>query len=275
MASKKQDSGQQDNKGGGFSFEEILRAVQSSAASGGSYVPGQVSPSTRSAIGVKGTQVIDPTTGKPTGYFGYTTQEMLPRTSGWEPGGQVVTNNPRYFSGDEDTINSFSKEDIAVVQAQMKSNGFLSGVYTPGIVDNKTRAGFRNLLGVANRMGSDWQTALGSVSQARKEAGIQAGGLRTYTVDNPEDLKAVFRKAAQDMLGRNLQDGDLNALVQSFQQQQAQYQRQAQTVGGVVTQAPSAQAFAESQIQKDFGKEVDTRKIDRLFSVFDKVAGSK
>lgn len=250
-------------------FDELIKTLLSQAASGGSYVPGQTTPTSRSAIGVEGKQTIDPLTGRVTGYTGY----LAPARSSLSPygSGGKATPQPLYFSGDEDTINKYSREDIALVQAQMRANGFMSGTYTPGVVDNKTRSAFRNVLGVANRMGSDWQSALASVGQARDEAGIKAGGLRTYQVSNPDDLKAVFRKTAQEMLGRNLQDGDLNALVSSFQQEQARYQQQAQTVGGVVTQAPTAETFASTRISQDFGQEVDTRKMDRLFSVFDRV----
>jgi hypothetical protein len=86
---------------------------------------------------------------------------------------------------------------------------------------------------------------------------------------NPEDLKAIFRKAAQDSLGRNLQDGDINRLVETYQAQEARYQKQVSTVGGVVTQAPSAQAFAQSAINKDFGTEVNTRKLSDIFGAID------
>jgi len=257
------------NNNEGSNFDDLIKTLLSQAASGGSYVPGQTTPTSRSAIGVEGKQVIDPLTGKVTGYTGY----LAPARSSispYGPGGKV-TPQPLYFTGDEDTINKYSREDIAFYQAQMKANGFMSGTYTPGVVDNKTRSAFRNVLGVANRMGSDWQTALASVGQARQEAGITGTGLRTYQITNPDDLKAVFRKTAQEMLGRNLQDGDLNALVSSFQQEQVRYQQQAQTVGGVVTQAPSAETFASTRISQDFGQEVDTRKMDRLFSVFDRV----
>ena len=83
-------------------------------AGGASSIPaGAVSPSSRSAIGVEGTQTLDPLTGKSTGYFGFQSQEKLPQLGGFEPAGQVAPVRPRYFSGDEDGISKFSTEQIA------------------------------------------------------------------------------------------------------------------------------------------------------------------
>ena len=250
------------------SVAEQIQELLNQAKGGGftSLPAGSVSPSSRSAIGVQGTQTLDPLTGKPTGYFGFQTKETLPQLGGFEPAGQTVANQPKYFSGDEDAINSYSKETIAQLQYNLSKNGLMGRKYTPGIVDNQTRSGFKELLGISNRQGTDWVNALGSVSQAGVSTGTK---LPAYQLTNPEDLKAVFRKAAQDSLGRNLQDGDINRLVETYQAQEAQYQKQVSTVGGVVTQAPSAQAFAQSAINKDFGTEVNTRKLSDIFGAID------
>lgn len=252
------------------SIEERLRQVLASAGGNSTIPAGAVSPSSRSAIGVKGTQTLDPLTGKPTGYFGFQGQEVLPQTSGFEPGGQVVSTQPKYFSGDEDMINKYAPEQIALLQSHLSSNGLMTRKYTPGIVDSQTKTGFTKLLGIANRQTTDWQTALGTISQ------MQSGGtLDKYQVSNPDDLKAVFRKAAQDMLGRNLMDGDLNKLVQTFQAQEKQYQQSA-SMGGVAVQAPTATTFAASEIAKYFAGEVNTQKMDSIFSAVDQaLSGGK
>lgn len=250
------------------SVADQLKEILTNAQNGGfsSLPAGSVSPSSRSAIGVQGTQTLDPLTGKPTGYFGFQTKETLPQLGGFEPAGQTLTYQPKYFSGDEDAINSYSKETIAELQYNLSKNGLMGRKYTPGVVDNQTRSGFKELLGISNRQGTDWINALSSVSQAGASTGTK---LPAYQLTNPEDLKAVFRKAAQDSLGRNLQDGDINRLVETYQAQEAQYQKQVSTVGGVVTQAPSAQAFAQSAINKDFGTEVNTRKLSDIFGAID------
>ena len=83
-------------------------------------------------------------------------------------------------------------------------------------------------------------------------------------MSNPDDLKAVFKKAAQEMLGRNLQDGDLNSLVQAFQQQEVAYQKKA-ALGGEVTTTPTPATFAARNIEKDFGKEVNLQKMENIY----------
>lgn len=249
-------------------FEKAIRDARAAAvASGGvSTIPtGAVSPSTRSAIGVEGTKTIDPLTGKETGYFGYSSPQQLRQLGGFEPAGQVIENKPRYFSGDEDIINKYSTEQIATIQYQLSKSGLMSRKYTPGVVDDKTRSGFRELLGIANREGVDWGAAMGIVGKAAEGAGQP---LQAYQMSNPDDLKAVFRKAAQEMLGRNLQDGDLNRLIQTFQQQEVAYQKQA-AIGGPVVSTPQAATFAARNIEKDFGKEVNTQKLDNIFGAID------
>ena len=250
-------------------FDKAIAEIQkkvASAGGAGSIPAGAVSPASRSAIGVEGTQTLDPLTGKSTGYFGFQSQERLPQLGGFEPAGQVAPVRPRYFSGDEDGITKFSTEQIATIQYNLSKNGLMSRKYTPGVVDDKTRSGFRELLGIANREGVDWGAALGVVNKAMEGAGT--GTVQAYQMSNPDDLKAVFKKAAQEMLGRNLQDGDLNSLVQAFQQQEVAYQKKA-ALGGEVTTTPTPATFAARNIEKDFGKEVNLQKMENIFKSID------
>ena len=60
----------------------------------------------------------------------------------------------------------------------------------------------------------------------------------------------------------------MNRLVESYQAQQLQYQRQVSS-GGTTVQAPNAQTFATTSIEKDFGDEVNTQKLDGIFSAID------
>jgi hypothetical protein len=266
MAPKIEETG---SDAGTTDWAAIVEEIRTVATGGSTVAAGNSYPAVRSAIGVKGTLAQNVTTGQRTGYTGYTTM-----TEAQTAGGRVAEfkREPMYYSGDEDAIGSMGREQIAVLQYQMVKNGVMTSGYTPGIVDNKTRSSFRELLGMANTMGTDYQSALSSVAQARQESGITSGGgLRTYQISNPDDLRVVFKKAAQDLLGRTLQDGDVNKLIASFQQQEEQYSRAAQGGGGVVTAAPNAQTFAQSQIQKDFGEEVDTQKMDTLFSNIDQM----
>ena len=91
--------------------------------------------------------------------------------------------------------------------------------------------------------------------------------LPAYSVTNPADLRAVFKKTAQDLLGHTLGDGDLNRMVEAYQQKETTYQKAAYAGGGVnVSQAPNAQTFAQSSLENDFGAEVNTQELDGIFS---------
>ena len=77
----------------------------------------------------------------------------------------------------------------------------------------------------------------------------KTGGARRYQVSNPEDLKAVFKRVAQDTIGRAFTDQEAAQAVQSYQQQELAAQRAAYG-GGTVTQVMGADVFAEQFAQQ-------------------------
>lgn len=104
---------------------------------------------------------------------------------------------------------------------------------------------------------------------------LQAGGggrKAPKQVTNPADLKAVFKKASQDLLGRAIDDNIAEQFVQSFQNQQVQQQTQLDTQsGGVVVQAPDAGVAAQSMIEKKFGQEVRVQKAVDFGNIMDQM----
>lgn len=77
----------------------------------------------------------------------------------------------------------------------------------------------------------------------------KTGGARRYQVSNPDDLKAVFKRVAQETIGRNFSDTEAMQAVSAYQQQELAAQRAA-VGGGTITQAPSADVFAEQFAQQ-------------------------
>lgn len=77
----------------------------------------------------------------------------------------------------------------------------------------------------------------------------KTGGARRYQVSNPEDLKAVFKRVAQDTLGRAFTDQEASQAVQSYQQQELAAQ-QAAYAGGTATQVMGADVFAQQFAQQ-------------------------
>jgi hypothetical protein len=259
-----------ENQNGNIDINKIIQDALNKSGTYGTVPAGSVSPSSRSAIGVEGTKTYDPLTGKETGYYGYMGEKT--RYYGVQEYPDTVSVQPKYFSGDEDMINAMSAEQVAELQYNLYQAGSLGKNYTPGIVDNSTRSAFREVLGVANRQSTDWVAALKTIKSA---VAAQPGDLPTYRLSNPQDLKAVFNKAAQEMLGRTLSDADMNDLVSTFQQRELRAQQQARS-GGTVTQAPEAGTFVEKKLTSQFGSEVNVRNMSDIFAGIDQaLSGGK
>ncbi len=75
------------------------------------------------------------------------------------------------------------------------------------------------------------------------------GGLKAFRLNDPDTLKKAFEGGAQSALGRTLSEQEMNKLVQAYNQLDKQYQMGAAT-GGVITQPPNAEVFAEKQAEK-------------------------
>tara|TARA_R110000868_G_scaffold1493_5_gene11685 strand:+ start:466 stop:1260 length:795 start_codon:yes stop_codon:yes gene_type:complete len=184
-----------------------------------------------------------------------------------------------YTTQDWQTILQYAPDKVETIQRQLMKAfpGF-----TPGILgdktDPKTIKYFKLALGRINSLSADTASPLrGQKIDAQLTAlskmpaavdGGGGGGMPSFQLNNPDDLKAVFKKAAQDSLGHNLGEGDLNKLIESYQALQLQYQKQVSS-GGTTVQAPNAQTFATTSIEKDFGDEVNTQKLDGIFSAID------
>lgn len=77
-----------------------------------------------------------------------------------------------------------------------------------------------------------------------------------------QDLRAVFKKTAQDMLGRTLPDSEVDKFVKAFQGMEKTEQ-----LGGAA--APSAGVVAEQQIQRRQGVEADAVGALKLAQIMD------
>jgi hypothetical protein len=59
-------------------------------------------------------------------------------------------------------------------------------------------------------------------------------------------------------------------MVEAYQSNELSYQK-TYSAGGASTAAPDPTTFAQSQMQKDFGGEVNVNKLDSIFANIDKV----
>ena len=224
------------------------------------YTGGQPIPDTtyyQEALGVYGGRQVVKATGQPvagtyTGFKSALQKETTP-TGATSALPSMRNAQPRYFEGDEDLINNFSREDIATLQQQMKNAGLL-GKYKLGIVDNATLAGFKTVLGQANRTGGPWQDGLKQLS-----VGGSGGTGLTLKVSSPDDLTRIIDQTASYVLGRKIDLATSQRIAKSFQQLEIQEQ-QGKKSGGVQVQAPQADVFAEKQIKATSGAEADAYK---------------
>ena len=132
--------------------------------------------------------------------------------------------------------------------------------YKPSNVNNRSDSKLRSYFGKAltriNILNSDPNGPLRGKSLDQALAYLAenpeletATKLPTYRLDNPDDLKAVFTKAAQSTIGRTVPDADLNRMVETYQKQMVEYQKRS-ALGGTITAPQSAETFAASQIEK-------------------------
>jgi hypothetical protein len=81
---------------------------------------------------------------------------------------------------------------------------------------------------------------------------------------DPATLAGIVQQAAQDALGRNLSDGEVQSFVKSFQQQEAAYSKRRynatedQSGGTHTLVAPDPEAQAERFVEKGHGGEADS-----------------
>ena len=199
-------------------------------------------------LGVSGGRQVSKSTGIPVAgtYTGFKA------TLGREEQRFGVSATPKYFEGDEDIINSFTREEVATVQQQMKTAGIL-GKYKLGIVDNATLAAFKTVLGQANRNASDWTVGLRAL-----QTGATGGPALTVRVSSPDDLNKIIEESAKYVLGRSIDPAMTQRITKAYQQLQIEEQRR--KMGGVQTQVPQADVFAEKQIKEKSGAEADAYK---------------
>jgi len=188
---------------------------------------------------------------------GFETKPLPGSYTGFQPRVQgtpygAMPANVRYFDGDEYQIANFKPEEIAEIQQRMNKAGVLGKKYRIGLADDETISAFKEVLGQANRTGTNWTSALGSlVSTPRQGTGL------TYKVSNPDDIRKVIQQTASTVLGRSADTELVNRLVKSYQQLQIQEQQGVIKSGGMKTQAPELSVFAEEQLREKSGAEAD------------------
>ena len=139
--------------------------------------------------------------------------------------GKDKFNNPlqkyTYTTKDWQMLLSMSKDDVISVQQQlMKAYPGFKPRALGDRTDPKTITYFKYALGRINQeptiQGQDIMTALPWMI-ANPLPTSSTSGLSAFKLTSPIDLKTIFNKTAPSVVGRQLDDADLNKLVSAYQ----------------------------------------------------------
>ena len=156
---------------------------------------------------------------------------------------------------------------------------YVRGQYGSSKMQNGTGpadiSAFGDLLYYANSKGKSWEQAF---ELYKKEfpikTSLSAGVSRRAPrqVSSPDDLKAVFKKASQELLGMTPDSKLADHFVSTFQNQQIEAQNKLATQsGGTVAQAPDAGVVAEKMITQQYGGEVRVQRATNFGNIMDQM----
>lgn len=174
--------------------------------------------------------------------------------------GKDKFNNPAqkytYTTKDWQILLSMPKEQVISVQQQlMKAYPGFKPRALGDRTDPKTITYFKYALGRINQeptlQGQEILTALPWMIANPLPISSSGTALPAFKLTNPVDLKTIFNKASQSVVGRQLDEADLNKLVTTYQAAELDYQKGKAAKSGAVIMPPDAGAFATKQILEE------------------------
>lgn len=187
---------------------------------------------------------------------------------------------PRYFDGDQWRPASLPPNRIAELQQDLVEAGALEGRFRIGVWDKASRDAYKAVLETANASGTTAPEAL-ATWRAGTDTDTEPGAERAKRAplvvrqSNPDDLRAVFRKSARSVLGRKLDDSQVDRMVAAYQAAEAAPQRQAHAMGGdefgdnptggTVTDPMDPRTFGEIEAREADPLRADSRKVVKQF----------
>lgn len=211
------------------------------------------------AIGQAGVQYVDKATGRVIRYEGIT--KPLPSGEGLQP---------QYFEGDEYNISALDPVDIRDLQTKLLKGGFFLGDRpTIGTVGPETIKAYYRALEQANLNFTDVDTVINNAQKVPYSGGA-GGSLPKYRITSSSDLAAVFDRASQSVLGRTLDQEEVNKLVKAYQGVEVGALKNRQQVSA---QAPQAQTFGVEQIENQNEDEAMAYKFSQYAQAFEQLLG--
>lgn len=184
-----------------------------------------------------------------------------------------------YTTKDWQMLLSMSKDDVISVQQQlMKAYPGFKPRALGDRTDPKTITYFKYALGRINQepsiQGQDVMTALPWMIANPLPISSSGTGLPAFKLTNPIDLKTIFNKTAPTVVGRQLDDADLNKLVSAYQTLELDYQKGKAAKAGAVTMAPDASAFAAKKILEENPTEASATSYTDYIGALSKMMGA-
>ena len=159
------------------------------------------------------------------------------------------------------------------VQQILYERGQYGGSKRGNGLNSQDISAFADLLYYANAKGKPWDQSLGLYMKefaTRTDLVPGTGRRAPVQVTNSDDIKTVFKKTAQSLLGRDVDDKIAEAFAASIQAQQVAQQRQFDTQsGGMVEQPADIATMAEQKIEDRFGQEVRVQNAANAANIID------
>lgn len=201
---------------------------------------------------------------------GYVAQIQTPPHSKWGLGPPMPAENvgvpARYFEGDDWQPAGWPPDQIADLQRALIAAGLIDpkATISLGYYDITTRTAYRELLTTANASGMDRSQALQmALTAPRQGPGIKETPRQPLVMklSNPDDLRAVFRKAIIDELGQGWSSDQIDQMVTDYQARETEVQQQQYAMtgfgsatepgpGGTLTPPPSPDVYAAAKARE-------------------------
>lgn len=193
---------------------------------------------------------------------------IFPMSEGGTPG-----IGARYYEDDLDRVRGFAPEMMTQLQYRLKDAGLLKSFRKGEWTDAEDDAMAR-VFQFANRQGLLWEDALEVFAGMAEEVGGSGGGGRAFTarLSNPDDLKKAFTQSLYDAQGgRFIDDNQMQAMIDAYNQIEYSSQRAAFDNAGTVIEPPTAATFAAEEARKRDPAGVDAAKFADYGAVFEEL----
>jgi len=165
-------------------------------------------------------------------------------------------------------LNALSPDNRKQILTGLATRGAYGSQQPGNGFEEKDKNAFADLLEYANIVGLPYAEAYRDFMQ-RVPASTTTKKAPSVRLTSPDDLKVVFRKASQDLLGYELDDATAQRFAKSYQQMEM-VEGQRQAAGGAYVSAAAPSTVAERQIRKQFGAEVQAVQAGDYAAIMDR-----